>query len=118
MFNLSQKDVDGINELVKTKYSSWDWNFSKVPDYNFENCFCSKAGSVWIYVKIDDSIIKNIQIFGDFFSQRSVKEIEAALIETKLSRESLDQILSKFDFHCYMEGIEKHDFIDCFFSEN
>lgn len=118
MFNLSQNDIDGINELVKNKYSTWDWNYSLVPDYNFENCICSKAGSVWLYLKVDDNIIKKIRVFGDFFSQRGVKEIEDALTDIQLNKESIDIALSKFDFHCYMEGIEKQDFVNCFFTEN
>jgi lipoate---protein ligase len=117
LFNLSQNDLDGINKLVKNKYSTWEWNYSSEPDYNFENCFCSKAGSIWLYLKIEDNTIKNIQIFGDFFSQRSIKDIEAALTNIQVDRESIDLVLSKFDFKCYMEGIEKQDFINCFFSK-
>lgn len=118
MFSLSQNDIDGINELVKNKYSTWDWNYSLEPDYNFENSFCSKAGSVWLYLKIEDNTIKNIRVFGDFFSQRGVKDIEEALTDIELNRESIGELLSKFDFQCYMEGIEKQDFINCFFPDN
>lgn len=118
MFNLSQNDIDGINELVKNKYSTWDWNYSLEPDYNFENCLCSKVGSVWLYLKVEDNTIKNIRVFGDFFSQRGVKDIEEALTNIEMTKESIDEVLSKFDFNCYMGGIEKKDFINCFFSEN
>lgn len=118
VFNLSQNDIDGINELITSKYSTWDWNYSKEPDYNFVNSFYSKAGSVWLYLKIEENIIKNVQIFGDFFSQMNVRDIEVALTETQLNEESLTRILSEFDFKCYMEGIEKQDFINCFFSNN
>lgn len=117
LLNLSQKDIDAVNELVKEKYSTWDWNYGSELDYNFTNCIFTKAGSVCIYLKTDDVTIQSIRIFGDFFSQKSISDIELALIEKAYSEKSIRAALSEFDFDYYMEGIDKEVFLRCFFKK-
>lgn len=117
MFNLSQKDIDAVNELVKNKYSTWDWNYGSELDYNFTNCIFTKAGSVCLYLKTDNITIQGIRIFGDFFAQKPVVDLESALIEKTYDEKSIRAAISDFDLNYYMEGIDIEDFIKCFFKE-
>jgi lipoate---protein ligase len=34
LYQFSEQDRNGINELVKRKYSTWEWNFGYSPKYN------------------------------------------------------------------------------------
>jgi lipoate-protein ligase A len=55
---LSEDDVVGINELVKSKYSLWDWNYGYSPTYRFKN----KTNNGSISAEISKGIITDIAI--------------------------------------------------------
>ena len=35
-YEISQEQINAINELVENKYSKWDWNYGRSPDFHFE----------------------------------------------------------------------------------
>lgn len=112
---LSHEDIEKVNLLVAEKYSTWDWNYGKEPVFNFTNSLYSRKGSVNIYLFIEDETIKSARIFGDFFSQKSIKDVEEALTGLPYTKKAVVNAISKFDLHYYMEGIPLDDFIGIFF---
>jgi lipoate-protein ligase A len=115
MLELSHDDIDNINALVKEKYSTWEWNYGNKPDYNFSNSVYSKNGNVDLYLNLEEDIITGIRVFGDFFSQKEMSEIENALVGTKCEKEAIKAVISGFDMKCYMEGVSTEEFVACFF---
>ncbi len=114
-FTLSQADINAVNELVNTKYSLWEWNYGNELEYNFSNSLNALNGFVSVFLKIEEEIIKSIKIYGDFFSQLSIKDIENALTGIKYNKEEVNKIITKFNFNCYIEGIGKDEFINILF---
>ncbi|MCK9255619.1 MAG: lipoate--protein ligase [Bacteroidales bacterium] len=110
-FSLSNQDINAVNELVATKYSVWDWNYGNLPEYNFNTSLNAKTGYLSTYLNIIDNEIKNIKIYGDFFSQLKIADVENALTGIKFNKLEIEKALVNLDFNCYMEGIEKHEFI-------
>ncbi|MFQ3578991.1 MAG: lipoate--protein ligase [Bacteroidales bacterium] len=114
-YQLSSNEIEQIKELVKTKYSTFEWNYGSRPDFNHYSALECISGNIEMFIKLSpDSIIEDIRIFGDFFSMKDVRDIENALKNIKLSKEEILKVLDNFDFEKYFYGIEKENFLNCF----
>jgi lipoate-protein ligase A len=114
-YNLTAFDIDNVNTLVAKKYRTWEWNYGDSPDYNllYENRF--KGGSVATYLKINNNLITNARIVGDFFGKYDIKDIEQSLLGTKYDEENVATIISRFKVQDYIAGIDNPDFIQLLF---
>jgi len=115
VYELTHDDIVQINELVKTKYSTWDWNYGEKPDFKFSNTLYSKSGNLCLHFNIVDNKISAIRIYGDFFSQKNISEIENALIGIEHDTDSISRVLNSFETNLYLSGIDLESFVKCFF---
>lgn len=117
--NCQEYDIQGltdkINELSRKKYETWEWNFGYSPKYDF----CEKKrfpfGSVEVNLHIEDGIIKNAKIYGDFFSKKNVDEFCAKLSGAKHKKEEIEQKLLNVNTDDYISGMNKSDFLELLF---
>lgn len=114
-FNLSHDDINAVNELVNLKYSNWDWNYGNIPEYNINTSLNTVDGFVSMYLNVVEDKIKNIKIYGDFFSQLNISDLENVLVGVKYEKSEIEKALANLDFNCYMKGIDKQDFISHLF---
>jgi lipoate---protein ligase len=115
MMELTHEDIANVNLLIAEKYSTWEWNYGTEPVFNVKNELYSKTGSVNLHLFVENEIIKSVKICGDFFSQRSIKDIEIALIGIPHNKKAVKAVINKFDLNCYMEGIPADELIELFF---
>ena len=66
-YYLEEKDLKEINDLVNTKYSTWEWNFGYSPSYSIKNSRRFPAGKIELFIDVEKGMIKSCQIFGDFY---------------------------------------------------
>ena len=64
VYQLTQKDINEINHLVNTKYSSWDWNYGYSPAFNLHTHFRTSSDVIDITLHIKNGIIENIESKG------------------------------------------------------
>ncbi|MDR2009038.1 MAG: hypothetical protein LBQ22_00970 [Bacteroidales bacterium] len=114
-FELSKEDNENIKELVKNKYSTWEWNYGKEIVANFSNRLSTKAGNVEICLQIEENVMKQVRIFGDFFSQKNIKDLEDALRNCVYEKNAIEKVISGYNLNDYLEMIDKDEFINCFF---
>lgn len=114
-YEFSAEDLDEINNLVKTKYETWDWNYGYFPKYNFKNKKKFPGGLVEIYLDVEDGIIKNSKIYGDFFSKLDVDDIEKALKDIRHDENKISGTLAKFNIHDYFLNITEDEILGLFF---
>ncbi|HCO74180.1 MAG TPA: lipoate--protein ligase [Clostridium sp.] len=77
---LDNEEIEEVKNLVKTKYETWQWNFGQSPKYNFYNEKKLSAGTIELSIDVEKGIMKHIRIFGDFFGEGNVNELEDALV--------------------------------------
>lgn len=78
---LSETDWEKIHQLSKERYQTWDWNFGKSPAFGIEREMRYGGGTIEVWLDVTrGSIINEIKFYGDFFGQRDVSELEAALV--------------------------------------
>lgn len=110
-YEYSEQDIHQINKLVKEKYSTWEWNYGYSPKYGFEKLVKTNGGSIEIQMNIEKGIILDIKIFGDFFNERDISEIEDSLKGIMHQESAIRKILQNLTFEKYFHNITMDEFI-------
>lgn len=114
-YQFSETDLEAINELVNSKYNSWEWNFGKSPRYNLTHELRTKAGIIEFYLQVEKGVIDEIKIFGDFFSSREISELEMGLCGIVHKRDSVAEALQKLDYRSYFGEVELEELLEAMF---
>lgn len=114
-YELTPRAIDAVNRMVKEKYSTWEWNFGSSPAYNLTNRRKFAGGSIEVYLTIINGIIKEIKIYGDFFSKYDIKDIELSLTGIKHEEKAIRRALSLLNMDNYFSNITMADFISVLF---
>lgn len=111
-YELDAADIAAIDKMVAEKYSTWEWNYGKSPNYAFSREKRFEAGSVQVNLDVKNGIIHQAKFYGDFFGVMDVSEIENKLVEVKHEREALDAVLSQIEISNYFLNIDKDSILD------
>ena len=110
-YELTADDWSEIEELSNTKYRTWDWNYGKNPKYNFEREEKFEKGFVQIKCDVKRGRIEHAKIFGDFFGEGDITDLEEALTGTLHDFESIEAALDDFNLYHYFGDIDKYELI-------
>ncbi|MHB9941433.1 lipoate--protein ligase [Clostridium sporogenes] len=111
---LTDDDIEKVNELVKNKYNTWEWNFGKSPKFNYKREMRFNSGTVAIMMNVVEGIIKNFKIYGDFFEENPVEELEKLFINKRFEIVELKDMLKKINISNYILNLNNKDFIQLF----
>ena len=115
-YELNEKDHSRINELVKTKYGTWDWNFGYSPIYNFKKILRTESsGTIEFDLDVSDGIIRSIKIFGDYFNKFDTEDIEKALLNVPHNQEKIMEALTRFRISDYFNNLAMEEFLQGLF---
>ncbi len=112
---LDNDEIEEVKNLVKTKYETWQWNFGQSPKYNFYNEKKLSIGTIELSIDVEKGIMQHIKIFGDFFGEGNIENIEKALIGKKHNTEEIHSVIDNINMKKYFGNIKKEDFIELFF---
>ncbi len=96
-YELTEEDLQGIQQLMAEKYETWDWNFGFSPNYNFQKAIKVPAGFIEVHLDVVHGIIEKAKIFGDFFAPKPIEELEEQLLGHKHEISTLKELFSKID---------------------
>ena len=101
-YELTEHDWQEIDKLIEKKYKNWDWNYGNSPRYSYNRDeYFTGVGTVNITLEITTGFIKSCRIYGDFFAKKDIKDIENALINTRIIKEDLLNCLENYDLTQY-----------------
>ncbi|WP_346877269.1 lipoate--protein ligase [Clostridium sp. UBA5712] len=112
---LDNEEIEEIENLVKTKYETWQWNFGQSPKYNFYNEKKLSAGTIELSIDVEKGIMKHIRIFGDFFGEGNIEDIEKALIGKKHNTEEIHRVIDNINIKSYFGNVSKQELLSLFF---
>lgn len=116
IYELSEEDHDKIHELVRKKYGTWEWNFGYSPNYNFKKVLrTANSGTIEFDMDVQNGIILNVKIFGDYFSKLDTEDIESALAGATHEETSVRKALAEFNLNDYFTNLEMDEFIQGLF---
>lgn len=114
-YDLAQHEAE-IRKLRDEKYATWEWNYGYSPKYKFVRKKRFDIGSVEVHMNIaGTSEIKDIKLYGDFFSKLPVAALEQKLVGVHHEAEAISEALSGVDISEYIAGITNEEFMTLLF---
>lgn len=108
---LAASDIEAVQQLAADKYDNWAWNFGHSPAYGHRRTERFPFGTVDVRLQVENGLIKEARILGDFFGLSEIKELEARLIGAQHNAESVSQSLEGLNLDSYIRGATKEQFL-------
>lgn len=112
IYKFNDKDLYEINRIVEERFNTWEWNYGKSPEYTYENSIKYPSGVVEYNLNVEEGIIKEISIYGDFFGEKNIKELESRLVGVKHSVVDLEDSLKDTQVDKYIKGLSQAEFLE------
>jgi lipoate-protein ligase A len=109
VMNLSSEDNLEVLKLSSSKYSTWEWNYGKSPEFNLKKEKRFKGGNVCVYLICEKGRIAKAEFKGDFFASREISELEKEMVNAPIDHE-LREWLIKANADSYIKDISTEDF--------
>jgi lipoate-protein ligase A len=110
-YAFTEADRAAIAKLRKEKYSTWNWNYGRSPDFNIRKERRFSGGGLSLYMTVHQGLIKSFRIFGDFFGESELGELEGRLVGVEMREETIDAALGGVDISAYIHGLNRDEFI-------
>lgn len=113
-YELTEEDLQGIQQLMTEKYETWDWNYGFSPNYNFQKAIKVPAGFIEVHLEVVHGIIEKAKIFGDFFASKPIEELEEHLIGHKHELSNLEELFTTIDLTAFFGKVTLEEILDAF----
>lgn len=94
---LTDQQWDEIKTLARDKFSNWEWNWAKSPDFNFKNHAKFTGGVLDVFAQVQEGKIVDIAFGGDFLGVRDWREIKDDFIGLTFDAAEIMDVLNKHD---------------------
>lgn len=115
MYSFTEEDIAAIQKLRDEKYATQEWNFGESPDYNFRKAIKTNGGVVEMNLEVSKGRIEAVKIFGDFFAEKDIHDIEAALHGVAHEEQAIHKALQHFNVESYFKNITESDLVEAMF---
>ena len=112
IYKLTEAEWKAVHQLKKEKYDLWDWNFGRSPKFNIQRNKRFLIGEIDLRIFVENGLISDFKIFGDFFGRQPVSDLEDLLIGVPYDKNEISQKLEKITIENYFGKLEKFDFIN------
>ena len=97
----SEEELDYIAKRAEIK-RSWEWNYGESPEFNITRGKRFKNGRIQIFADVENSKIKSIKFYGDFFGMNEdLTELENLLVGAKYTPEAIRERLKEVNIGEY-----------------
>lgn len=111
---LSDQEVEIINEMAK-KYESKEWIYKKQPAYTKILKKRIPGGLMEIKLDLNDGIIKNLVVQGDFFDKKSLDPFQDLFKDQPYEKQIIQKILDQNPIEDYILDANTETFKDLLF---
>jgi len=116
-YELTKEDWAAVDKITAEKYNNWDWTYGRFNQFEYHLTERFPIGTISAGLTIKHAKIASIQITGDFFGTKDIKDIEDALVGVRLKKEDLLRTLEPLDLANYFGNLMKEDFVKFILSE-
>ncbi|WP_312635702.1 lipoate--protein ligase [Oscillibacter sp.] len=113
--SLTEEELAAVEELKRTKYDTWEWNFGRSPRYDFTDKRRFDGGTLEPRIAVEKGRIMEIVFYGDFLSVSPLDELTEALKGCAFRREDAAAVLDRFPLTELFGGIRKEEILDTMF---
>lgn len=115
IYELSEEDKKNIQQMVDERYGTWDWNYGRSPKFNYSGYKRFAGGCVETRLQVENGIIENCKIYGDFFGKGDIQEIEQKIKGLRYVESDVLDALADVEIEDYLGRISKEEFMKCMF---
>ena len=94
--SLTAEELSAVEELRRTKYETFQWNYGRSPRYDLTNRRRFAGGGLEVRVQVKEGRIRDIVFYGDFLSLSPLDGLTAALEGCAFRREAVGEVLDRF----------------------
>lgn len=113
IYHLTKEDITWIEKRSNEKFKTWEWNYGSSPSYNIVKEKRFEGGKVGFRLNVQEGIIKECSIFGDFFGTKDISAIEKNLNGIKYKKEEIHEILKSVNAESFFYKISNDDLLEC-----
>ena len=89
-YQLTGRDLAAVEELVETRYGTWEWNFGTSPRYSLCKSEKFSFGIVDATLEVQNGVITALSLRGDYFGIQDTAMLEEALTGVRHRREDIE----------------------------
>ncbi len=115
LYEVTAEDLQAIEQLVREKYETFDWNFGFSKEYSFQKDSRFSAGTITVSMEIRENAIWEMEIAGDFFGVKPLEELEEALKGVPYEEGAVKAALEQVNLKEYMAGISVDEMLTAMF---
>lgn len=108
---LDEGQLAKVHRLREQRYARWEWNYGDSPRFTLQRRRRFGPGTVDVRLDVASGRIQTCRIYGDFFGQRDIGELEAALGGCRHRRDDVDAALRRLPVEEYLGGVTSEDLI-------
>ncbi|MBO3065183.1 lipoate--protein ligase [Staphylococcus shinii] len=98
---LTDKDWKAIDDMLEKKYNNWEWNYGRSPRYEYNRDARLVAGTIDISLAVEQGRISACRIYGDFFGQGDISDVENQLQGVRVVKDDIIAALNELDVTYY-----------------
>ncbi len=105
-YQYNDQDMNEIQRLSDSKFSTWEWNFGYSPKYEFSKKLVFNSGNLALHMNVEKGIIQKVNFEGEFMTTRDIHGLEDVLVGTIHDPETLRKRLSGINVAEYITGLD------------
>jgi len=102
----------GVQDLLDQYYQNWDWVYGKSPAFSLQHRNHFQAGTVDYRLNVENGKISQIKIYGDFFGQGAIQDVEQKLTGVRFEKQAVTAVFSTFDVSFYFGKIKAEELVN------
>ena len=112
-YKFTPEELKIIEENAEKKHRNWEWVYGTSPEFNITREKRFTNGKIQIFATVENSRIKNIKFYGDFFGKNEdLSEIENLLKDTKYTREAVKEKLETVNVGEYFSRFTVNEVVE------
>jgi lipoate---protein ligase len=115
LYEFTEADLATIKKIRDEKYATWEWNYGKSPEYDFKKSIRTSGGTLEMNLNVEEGIIKKVKVYGDFFNEKDVSEIEQALESIPHEEDRIRKVFDEYQVEKYFHGMTTEDLLSAMF---
>ncbi|MFD1953399.1 lipoate--protein ligase [Paenibacillus thailandensis] len=112
VYDIGEEEWANVRKLADERYRNWDWNYGRSPAFNFRQTKrIEGAGTFDVRLQVENGIIREAAVYGDFFGRGDSKEFAGKLIGLRYDAGTMEELLDRVDLTHYFGPVTKSDWL-------
>lgn len=114
-FKLTEADWAKVREIQAERFGNWEWNYGQSPAFAIQMSQKFPFGFVDFRFNVEQGVIKEVKVYGDFFGLGDISDVENALVGVRFEREAVKQVFENLDFNKYFGRVTVEEILTLIF---